>query len=92
MPIDYDTITPEETPRPDASAWSDRAADWSYEATIQEIEAITARIESGTLELADVFEQFSVAVKYLRECETFLAERQQHVDLLIETLQDAPEV
>jgi len=35
-----------------------------------------------------VFEQFSAAVRYLRQCETFLAQRQRQVDLLIETLTD----
>ncbi len=63
-------------------------ADWNYEATVAQVESILSRIESGELELADVFEQFSAAVRYLRQCETFLAQRQRQVDLLIETLTD----
>lgn len=63
-------------------------ADWNYEATVAQVESILSRIESGELELADVFEQFSTAVRYLRQCETFLAQRQRQVDLLIETLTD----
>lgn len=62
--------------------------DWNYEATVAQVESILSRIESGELELADVFEQFSAAVRYLRQCETFLAQRQRQVDLLIETLTD----
>ncbi|NWF58780.1 MAG: exodeoxyribonuclease VII small subunit [Fischerella sp.] len=61
---------------------------WNYEAKVAEIENIIARIEAGELELAEVFEQFAKAVEYLRECENFLQQRQQQVDLLIETLND----
>ncbi|MBW4578967.1 MAG: exodeoxyribonuclease VII small subunit [Tildeniella nuda ZEHNDER 1965/U140] len=50
-----------------------------------------ARIESGDLELADVFDQFSSAVSYLRQCDLFLTQRQQQMDLLIETLTDDPD-
>jgi exodeoxyribonuclease VII small subunit len=62
--------------------------DWNYEAKVAEIETIISRIEAGELQLEEVFEQFSAAVKSLRECETFLQQRQQQVDLMIETLQD----
>jgi len=62
--------------------------DWSYEATVREIEQIMTQIELGELDLADVFDQFAAAVAYLHQCETFLAQRQQQMDLLIETLTD----
>ncbi|MGJ5674293.1 MAG: exodeoxyribonuclease VII small subunit [Nostochopsis sp.] len=61
---------------------------WNYEAKVAEIEGIITRIEAGKLDLADVFEQFAKAVEYLGECESFLQQRQQQVDLLIETLAD----
>jgi exodeoxyribonuclease VII small subunit len=64
--------------------------DWNYEATVQEIEEIMARIESGELDLAQVFDQFGTAVEYLRQCEVFLSQRQRQMDLLIETLKDEP--
>jgi exodeoxyribonuclease VII small subunit len=64
---------------------------WNYEQTVARVEEILTRIESGELELADVFEEFSAAVDYLRQCESFLAERQRQVDLLIETLTDEAE-
>jgi exodeoxyribonuclease VII small subunit len=63
---------------------------WNYEATVQEVEEIMARIESGELDLAQVFEQFGTAVEYLRQCEAFLSQRQRQMDLLIETLKDEP--
>jgi exodeoxyribonuclease VII small subunit len=66
-------------------------ADWNYEATVTEVETIIDQIERGELELAKVFEQFSTAVEQLRQCELFLANQQQQVDLLIETLLDEPE-
>ena len=50
------------------------------------IESIIKQIESGELELAEVFEQFTAAVGYLHQCETFLSQRQQQMDLLIDTL------
>ncbi len=61
---------------------------WNYETKVAEIETIISRIEAGELQLEEVFEQFSAAVKSLRECESFLQQRQQQVDLTIETLQD----
>ncbi len=64
------------------------SADWNYEQTVQQIEEIIARIEAGELDLAEVFDQFGVAVEYLRQCETFLNQRQQQMDLLIESLAD----
>ena len=62
---------------------------WNYEAKVAEIETIISRIEAGELQLEEVFEQFGAAVKSLRECESFLQQRQQQVDLMIETLQDS---
>ncbi|MBE9124986.1 MULTISPECIES: exodeoxyribonuclease VII small subunit [unclassified Coleofasciculus] len=61
---------------------------WNYEDTVKQVETIIEQIEAGELELADVFEQFSTAVEYLRQCEAFLAQRQQQMDVLIETLKD----
>jgi exodeoxyribonuclease VII small subunit len=65
--------------------------DWNYEETVAKVEEILTKIEAGELELAAVFEEFSAAVEYLRQCESFLAERQKQVDLLIETLTDEAE-
>ena len=61
---------------------------WNYEAKVIEIEGIIARVEAGELELEEVFDQFAKAVEYLRQCESFLQQRQQQVELLIETLSD----
>jgi exodeoxyribonuclease VII small subunit len=70
--------------------YSTKSVGWKYELSVAEIEAIIARIEGGEMELAEVFEQFELAVRQLRQCETFLAQRQQQMDVLIETLTDEP--
>ncbi len=78
--------------RSSMSASSDRPRPehWRYETAVGEIESIIDKIESGELDLEDVFGQFSQAVTYLQDCEAFLAERQTQIDVLIETLGDVP--
>lgn len=76
---------------PNAQKSNRSSESWNYEETVAKVEEILTRIEAGELELADVFEEFSAAVDYLRQCESFLAERQKQVDLLIETLTDEAE-
>ncbi|NES00495.1 MAG: exodeoxyribonuclease VII small subunit, partial [Symploca sp. SIO1B1] len=49
---------------------------------------IIKQIEAGELDLAEVFEQFTTAVEYLNQCQTFLLQRQQQMELLIETLEN----
>lgn len=65
--------------------------DWKYEAVVAQVEEIIAQIEAGELELEEVFDQFTTAVEQLRQCEAFLQQRQQQVNLLIETLEDEPQ-
>jgi exodeoxyribonuclease VII small subunit len=60
---------------------------WNYEEKVKEVETIITQIESGELSLQDVFDKFALAVESLKECEGFLQQRQQQVDLLIETLE-----
>ncbi|BAY16215.1 exodeoxyribonuclease VII small subunit [Anabaenopsis circularis NIES-21] len=71
-----------------SSSDSEAIASVNYEAKVAEIEKIIARIEAGELGLEEVFEQFATAVEHIRQCESFLQQRQQQVDLLIETLND----
>ncbi|PSN14649.1 exodeoxyribonuclease VII small subunit [filamentous cyanobacterium CCT1] len=65
------------------------AETWNYEATVATVEGIIADLESGSLPLATVLSQFEQAVQALQQCETYLHEKQQQVDLLIETLADS---
>lgn len=59
---------------------------WNYEATVDNIESIISRIESGDLQLEEVFEQFATASEQLNQCDRFLYEKQQQLDLSIEPL------
>lgn len=63
-------------------------ADWNYEQAVAQVEVIINRIEVGELELAEIFDQFAIAVEQLRQCETFLDQQKNQMDLLIETLVD----
>ncbi len=71
------------------SQW--RQSDWNYEETVDRIEAIIERVESGDLPLEEVFEQFAVAVECLQECESFLARGKEQMELSIELLAAEPD-
>ncbi|HEY9809747.1 MAG TPA: exodeoxyribonuclease VII small subunit [Halomicronema sp.] len=58
----------------------------SYEAKVAKIEEIIKKMEIGNLEMTEMFDSFSVASQYLRECEDFLAEKQQQQTIYVETL------
>jgi exodeoxyribonuclease VII small subunit len=62
---------------------------WSYEETVSTIEAVIGELESGQLPLAEVLSQFEQAVQSLQQCEAYLTEKQQQVNVLIETLSDS---
>ena len=62
--------------------------EWNYEATVAQVEQILGEIEDGDLELNDVFSQFSKAVESLQQCENFLAQQREQVELLLENLGD----
>jgi len=68
-----------------------RQSDWNYEETVDRIEAIIDRVESGELPLEEVFEQFAVAVECLQECEGFLARGKDQMDLSIGLLAQTPD-
>ncbi len=59
---------------------------WNYETSVEKVEAIINDLETGDLPLADIFEQFEKAVTELKKCDSFLQEKQQQAQILIETL------
>jgi exodeoxyribonuclease VII small subunit len=61
---------------------------WTYEQSVAEIEAIVEQMEEGDLDLATVFARFESAMGQLKRCKTFLQDKQEQVDLLLETLED----
>ncbi|NJM63578.1 MAG: exodeoxyribonuclease VII small subunit [Oscillatoriales cyanobacterium RU_3_3] len=56
--------------------------EWNYEATIDRIEAIIDRVESGALPLEEVFQQFAIAAECLQECENFLTRGKEQMQLV----------
>jgi exodeoxyribonuclease VII small subunit len=89
--LSQSTATSSDVTASAATSPNSPSTNWSYEATVDQIETIISRIEAGELELAEVFDQFALAVDQLRQCEAFLHQRQQQMDLLIEKLVDEPE-
>jgi exodeoxyribonuclease VII small subunit len=61
---------------------------WNYEATVARVEEILNEIEGGDLELSSVFSQFEIAVNSLQQCENFLSQQREQVELLLENLGD----
>ena len=74
---------------PSTKTKSKKQPDWHYEETVEKIEVIIEQIESGELDLEDVFDRFTEATTYLQECDQFLTARQEKIELLIETLGDS---
>ena len=68
-----------------------KSKNWNYEGTVTKIEEIINHIESGELELSEVFSQFTTATTHLQQCKDFLECQQKQIHLLIETLEDSPE-
>jgi exodeoxyribonuclease VII small subunit len=66
-----------------------KKTEWNYEMTVAGVEAILGEIESGDLELTEVFSQFAIAVESLQQCENFLTQQREQVELLMENLGDA---
>lgn len=64
----------------------------NYEKTVIKVEDIIERIESGSLSLEEVFEQFAIATDYLKQCESFLAIGTQKMERAIEILEREEEI
>lgn len=64
---------------------------WNYEEMVTKVEVIIEQIESGELDLSDVFAQFTTATNHLQQCKDFLDRQQNQMNLLLETLEDTPE-
>jgi exodeoxyribonuclease VII small subunit len=62
--------------------------EWNYEMAVAGVEVILGEIESGDLELTEVFSQFAMAVESLQQCENFLTQQRERVELLMENLGD----
>jgi exodeoxyribonuclease VII small subunit len=66
-----------------------KKTEWNYEMAVAGVEVILGEIEGGDLELTEVFNQFAIAVESLQQCENFLTQQREQVELLMENLGDA---
>ncbi len=55
----------------------------SFEAALEALEAIVARLESGALNLEDALAAFETGVRLARECEARLDQAERRVELLL---------
>lgn len=67
---------------------SKRPKNWNYEETVAEVEGIIQQIEFGSVPLEEVFDKFEVAVERLQQCEEFLNQGKERMNLLIEKLEE----
>lgn len=66
-------------------------SDWSYEETVAQLENLIAQVESGEIPLEEVFSKFAIAVEYAQQCEAFLSQGRERMNLLIEMLTEEPD-
>ena len=64
---------------------------WNYEEAVIKVEEILNQIESGELDLSEVFAQFTLANSHLHQCKDFLDRQQKQIHLHLETLEDSAE-
>ncbi len=64
---------------------------WNYSEAIASVEEVIDKIESGDLALETVFEEFELAVEQVNQCEQFLNQGIEKMNLMIETLEDFEE-
>lgn len=55
----------------------------SFEATLAALEAIVARLETGSLGLEEALEAFEAGVRLARQCEARLDQAERRVELLV---------
>ncbi len=55
-----------------------------FEKSLQELEALVARLEEGDLSLEETLEQFERGISLTRSCQKALAEAEQKVEILVE--------
>ena len=65
-------MTNKDTPRPD------------FEAAMDELEKLVARMEEGDLPLEETLRQFQHGIELTRQCQKALADAEQQVEILVE--------
>ena len=62
------------------------------EKSLEELEALVTRLESGDLSLEQALKEFERGVKLTRQCQSALAEAEQKVEILLKKSDDADPV
>lgn len=62
------------------------------EKSLEELEALVARLEGGDLSLEQALQEFERGVKLTRECQTALKEAEQKVEILLKKTEQAEPV
>lgn len=62
------------------------------EQSLEELEALVGRLESGELSLEDALKEFERGVKLTRMCQAALKEAEQKVEILLKSTADAEAV
>ena len=62
------------------------------EKSLEELEALVSRLESGDLPLEQALKEFERGVKLTRQCQSALAEAEQKVEILLKKSDDADPV
>jgi exodeoxyribonuclease VII small subunit len=55
-----------------------------FEKSLEELEALVARLEEGDLSLEETLKQFERGISLTRSCQKALAEAEQKVEILVE--------
>jgi len=64
----------------------------NLEKSLEELEALVARLEGGDLSLEQALEEFERGVKLTRQCQTALKEAEQKVEILLKRTEQAEPV
>ena len=62
------------------------------EKSLEELEAVVARLEGGELSLEQALEEFERGVKLTRQCQASLKEAEQKVEILLKKTEQAEPV
>ena len=61
-----------------------KTAEPDFEKSLEELEALVARLEEGDLPLEETLKQFERGIGLTRQCQKALAEAEQKVEVLVE--------
>lgn len=85
------TLAPNSEPRKYYMTKQDKGLG-KLEKSLEQLEALVTRLESGDLPLEQALKEFEHGVKLTRECQTALKDAEQKVEILLKNTEDAEPV